>query len=154
MTFAGCFEGAIAQTDEDMRSYSTVSGTASSMMGSETGWSAEPHASWQFLRQWMQLDLGEVVLVAGTVAQGRGVHDQYVSKYVVKRSVDGSNWLDVPGQFSVAVNGTTENLFARALYTQHIRLIVLEWEGYISMRADALLCYGSRAPTTAPTRGV
>ena len=143
----------LAHTSEDMRSYSSVSGTAQSMIGSSAAWSAEPHASWQWMRQWLQLDLGSVELVSGTVVQ-RGIENyQYVSKYVVKHSTDGSSWIDIAGEYSSVSNGTSTNLYESAQYAQHVRLIVIEWEGHISMRADAMLCHASSAPTRAPTRG-
>ena len=42
--------------------------------------------------QWIQVDLGFVMIVSGIVLQGREGRVQYVTKYKVRYSDDGSSW--------------------------------------------------------------
>lgn len=47
--------------------------------------------------QWIKVDLGGWRLIAGVVTQGRGSRgiDQWITKYKIQHSADGSSWVDV-----------------------------------------------------------
>ena len=49
------------------------------------------------INQWLQVNFIEPRLVTAVETQGRGDYDQWVTRYVVKHSVDGINWYIVDG---------------------------------------------------------
>ena len=47
------------------------------------------------VNQWIQVDFGIMQSVSGTVIQGRPNYDQWVTKYNVQYSTDGTTWQNV-----------------------------------------------------------
>ncbi|XP_019619698.1 PREDICTED: lactadherin-like, partial [Branchiostoma belcheri] len=43
--------------------------------------------------EWLQVDLGEMKTVTGTIIQGRSSADQWVTSYKLQYSLDGLNWI-------------------------------------------------------------
>ena len=44
------------------------------------------------LDQWIQVQFRTMTTVSGIILQGRGDHNQWVTKYKVQYSIDGVNW--------------------------------------------------------------
>lgn len=142
---------AIPSTPETSRTYSSVlnndaigTGHARSALDSPQAWSANLNAA----GQWLQFDLGAKHAVQGVVVQNDVNH--WVSRYIVKYSVDHVSWAQVAGQFTCggARSVRTESIFPAAVPARYVRLTVLEWFGRISMRADAILDCGTLQQTT------
>ena len=143
-----------AGVPEDKRSYSSVksddeigTGYARSTIDSAKAWSAKTKKE----GEWIQLDLGQEEVVIGTAIQGRVDSDQYVLEYTVSTSVDGTEWVEVPGVYNGDLRDIiTENLFSdsTSVYARYVRLIVKSWNKNISLRADVLIVGGTGTPAS------
>jgi len=94
--------------------------------------------------QWMQIDMGEVLTVAGTIVQNRKDYPgQYVKTYTVKTSLDGKNFEAVSGGAYEGKKGTAKNLFHSGgkRKARYVRFTVQTWDAkqHPSMRADVLV---------------
>ena len=58
-----------------------------------------PNNPWR-VNQYLQIDLGPHTVVHGVATQGKATADQYVTKYILRYSDDGTSWTDY------GVNGT------------------------------------------------
>merc|ERR1719331_1944312 len=88
----------------------------------------------------MQIDMGQVLTVAGTVLQGRKDLNQYVSTYTVATSVDGKNFTNVTGEYN-GKRGTVKNLFTdgSTIKARYVRIYVKTFESHPSTRAAVLV---------------
>lgn len=119
------------------------SGHARSTVDSSQAWSAKRNQA----GEWLQIDLGTKQEVVGTVIQGRADYDQWVSKYQVEYSIDGSMWWAVRDNNSSICHfkGTSDrsskvrNFFPSPVFAQYIRFVVQDWFKHISMRAGVLV---------------
>jgi len=101
--------------------------------------------------QYMEIDTIELVKVAGIRTQGRGGTDQFVREFRVEyRSETGGFPVAVPGTFSMTTSSEKEHLFAAPVYARHIRIIVLQWNVHISMRAALVV----KICTSCPAGGI
>jgi len=139
----GCTSKMVTNPSESKRMYSSVyannakgTGHARSMLNSAQGWSAKKNSA----GQWMQIDLGKVKSVAGTVIEPRVGNGQYVTAYTVKYSTDGRRWHAVAGTYYGRKGRKVTSLFPKKVTARYVRLIVQKWQGHISMRADAVIC--------------
>ena len=141
-----------AGVPENKRTYSSVvgnnaigTGHARSTIDSPQGWSAKTNAA----GQWVQMDLGSVWYVAGTVIQPRVGNTQYVTEYTVQTSVDEKDWKTMAGTYKGDKSSTTENMFSNGVYVnaRYVRIVVKKWGGHISLRADVLIAVGSGIAT-------
>merc|ERR1719181_799141 len=147
-----------ANTPENKRTYSSIwsndkigTGHARSMINSPQGWSAQHNKA----GQWMQMDLGTVRRVVGTVIQPRADAGQYVTSYTVSTSVDGKSWAAQPGVYTGHSKQIRENRFPDGVRpsARFVRVIVKTWNSHISLRADVLVGSGTvSAPTTKIVR--
>ena len=137
-----------AGVPENKRTYSSVynndkigTGHARSIINSAQGWSAAANKA----GEWIQLDLGKVQMVAGTVIQPRGTNYQYVTEYTVSTSVDGNSWTSVPGVHQGHATELKEVRFPNGavVRARYVRLIVKAWVGHVSLRADVLIVPGA-----------
>ena len=133
-----------AGVPEDMRSYSSVhandaigTGHARSEINSDQAWSAGTNEA----GEWLQMDLGEVKTVVGTVIQPRSTNYQYVTSYTVSTSEDGNTWKEVSGDYDGHGSELNENIFSdgSSVQARYVRMIVQTWTSHISMRADVLV---------------
>jgi len=142
----------VVNPDDSKRSYSSVWGGFNdphhkrSMLNSPQAWSAAKNQA----NEWMQMDLGAVHDVMGLVTQGRKVgnhHHQRVKTVVVRHSIDGHTWADVPGgPFPAgALDEGLRVFFDSRVKARWIRIVVKEWEHHISMRA-AVLVHNAQSP--------
>ena len=156
---------------ETARSYSSVygddkagNGCARSMLDSEQGWSAATSA----VGQWMQIDLGTPRQVVGLKLQGRAHNPQHVTGFTVAYSMDGVSFTSFPIDFTVDFRKAAidDNAVATILFhsadlgpaefaeysqvtARHVRIVVNEWEEWVSMRAGVLTEQG-RAGSSPP----
>ena len=88
----------------------------------------------------MQIDMGQVLTVAGTVVQGRKDLAQYVKTYTVATSVDGKNFTNATGTYN-GQRGTVKNLFTdrTTIKARYVRIYVKTFESHPSMRAAVLV---------------
>eukprot|EP00397_Hematodinium_sp_SG-2012_P014823 GEMP01015082.1.p1 GENE.GEMP01015082.1~~GEMP01015082.1.p1 ORF type:complete len:691 (+),score=70.27 GEMP01015082.1:261-2333(+) len=137
----------VVNPGEHMRNYSSVWGRddkgvghARSMLNSAQAWSAERNDKDQYL----ELNLGKVMKVYGTVVQGRAgsSNGQAVTMYRVEYSNDGMSWHAIQGTFDGVLGDTNRetNFFPSSVLARNIKLIVLEWAEHISMRAGVIAC--------------
>ena len=91
----------------------------------------------------MQIDMGQVLTVAGTVVQGRRDFAQYVKTYTVATSVYGKNFTNVTGDYN-GKRGTVKNLFTdgATIKARYVRFYVKTFYQHPSMRADILVTEG------------
>ena len=92
----------------------------------------------------MQIDMGEVLTVAGTIVQNRKDYPgQHVKTYTVKTSLDGKNFEAVSGGAYEGKKGTAKNLFHSGgkRKARYVRFTVQTWDAkqHPSMRADVLV---------------
>merc|ERR1719331_3651573 len=113
-------------------------GHGRSCLNGPQGWSALHKKA----GEWMQIDMGQVCTVAGTVVQHRKDYSpvQYVKTYTVATSVDGKNFTNVTGTYN-GKNGTVKNQFVSGgtVKARYVRLYVKSWQLHPSMRADVLI---------------
>ena len=143
--------GATLNPPEEKRSYSSIfeenaigKGHARSMLDSPQAWSArhnDPH-------QWMTLDAGEILDLAGVIvaARGHSCEDQHVTELNIDSSDDGEVWVPVDNGriFETKLKGgdgalRRELRFDRRLRARHVRLRVVAWGRHISLRSGLLL---------------
>ena len=96
--------------------------------------------------QWMQIDMGEVLTVAGTIVQNRKDYPgQYVKTYTVKTSLDGKTFTGTTDgkAYEGKYKGTAKNLFHSGgkRKARYVRFTVQTWDAkqHPSMRADVLV---------------
>lgn len=119
------------------------------MLGSAQAWSAKHNR----IGEWLGLDLQASRLVRGTVVQRRGSsygRDQWIKRYTVKYGTDRQSWTQVPGVFTGVgtSDAKAEGIFPAVVTARYLRLVVLDWNVHISMRADALLTCSTCNATT------
>ena len=139
-------ENFIAHTPEDKRTYSSVkiddkpgTGHAQSALNGPQGWSISS-SKLEADDEWIQLDLGETKLVAGTAIQPRADNNEHVTSYTVSYSLDGADWTDIDDIFHGTETGIAMNTFSAPVLAKYVRLWPRTGVEWISMRADALLC--------------
>jgi len=129
--------------DEHARSYSSVynndaigTNHARSTINSPQAWSAKNNKT----GEWMQIDMGRVLTVAGTAVQGRRGNSQYLKTYTVATSLDGTNFQSVGGVYNGGA-GLAKNLFESGgkRKARYVRIYVRTWHGHASARADVLI---------------
>jgi cysteine-rich repeat protein len=107
---------------------------------------------------WWQMDLGSPQPVAGAVTQGRNDAAQWVTRYQVAYSNDGTNFTLVEGGRFFTGNNSSgpTRVFNRwaAITARYWRIIPQEYYGHMSMRADFFAPrygYGATLPDSAFT---
>ena len=118
-------------------------------LNGKQGWSAGANDQ----NQWLELDLGLIMPVAGVMTQGRRTtsiyyananSDQWVTKYKVSVSQDGNSWQPVDGgrEFDGNNDGEThvKRLFASTVQARYVRIMPTAWQNHITMRAAAVVC--------------
>eukprot|EP00058_Branchiostoma_floridae_P027369 XP_002612860.1 hypothetical protein BRAFLDRAFT_67190 [Branchiostoma floridae] len=113
------------------------------------------HGAWapqtSVIGQWLQVDLGVLKRVTGTVIQGRHTTyhgEQFVTSYKLQYSADGSSWTtyaNSDGSDKVFAGNTdihtpVTNLLDNPVDARYVRFVVQSWNTYISMRVDVLGC--------------
>ena len=97
----------------------------------------------QFNKAWLNFDLGEVRTVSSVITTGRPGHNQWVKKYTISVSDDGSTFIDAPcldKDSNGYCNGNTDmttqvtNVLAGTTKARYVRLNVKENNGYSSLR--------------------
>ncbi len=91
--------------------------------------------------QWIQVTSFSPKCWTGVTTQGRGDYNQWVTKYTVQSSLDGSNWYFVDN--AKVFNGNTDRTtkvsqnFSQPVYARSIRIYPHEWVGWTSLRFEA-----------------
>lgn len=96
--------------------------------------------------QWVQYDFKKPMWITGVQTRGRVRHDQWVKKYKIRYSEDGSDtWTTIDQDFVGNRNRDTiqENRFAPIKATK-IRLVPTQWHHHISLRLDFIGCDGEK----------
>ena len=141
--------GTTLNPSEESRYYSSVwdvnaigTGHARSMLDSGQAWSAGRNDA----HQWMVIDAGEPLDLAGVVVSARGhsCEDQHVTSLRIDTSDDNEVWAPVGSVFETGLKSRggalrRELRFDRPLRARYVRLRVVAWEGHISLRAGLLL---------------
>ncbi|XP_033113012.1 C-type mannose receptor 2-like [Anneissia japonica] len=101
--------------------------------------------------QWIQADLGFLLMVTGTITQGRDAGmGQWVTSYKVHYSLDGDQFGTIEnasGQVAVFTgnsdgNTAVTNMFHIPVYAQYIRIHPMSWIHHICMRFEVIGCSG------------
>jgi len=93
--------------------------------------------------QYMDIDVGNPMYIVGLITQGRGSSwsQQWVKEFRLEYRLDntvGSNVV-LPGTFLRTSTVKGEHIFTTPIYARYIRIIVLDWNSYISMRAALIV---------------
>ncbi|KAI8498837.1 hypothetical protein Bbelb_232900 [Branchiostoma belcheri] len=97
--------------------------------------------------EWLQVDLGGMNLITGTISQGSG-EDYWVRSYKLRFSADRTTWTtyaDSDG-FDKVFKGNTDrdthvtNLLDYPIYARYVRFVVQSWQDHIGMRVEILGC--------------
>ncbi|KAI8507654.1 hypothetical protein Bbelb_150340, partial [Branchiostoma belcheri] len=97
--------------------------------------------------EWLQVDLGGMNLITGTIIQGSG-DDFWVRSYKLRYCADGTTWTtyaDSDGFIKVFKGNTDRktpvtNLLDYPIYARYVRFVVQLWQQHISMRVEILGC--------------
>ena len=109
-------------------------------MDSLSAWSAKQNKD----GAWLQIDAGRLVTVRGVVTQGRANWDQWVTKYSVQTSTDGSTWTQAQRFNNGNTNRNTkvQHELSKPVRARYVRFVVHAWHGHCSMRAGLRTCAG------------
>ena len=144
-----CIE-TVLSTPNSRRSSSGVTGTTvpgtdtpgngfnRGRLDSPAAWSAWP-ANYT---DWYQLDNGVEARISGVAIKGRATANEWVTKFSVKSSSNGSTWVNVDGG-KVFTGNTDRNTqvnvkFDTPVNTRYIRIYPKAISGYMSLRADLI----------------
>ncbi|KAI8487880.1 hypothetical protein Bbelb_343280 [Branchiostoma belcheri] len=119
-------------------------------------WSVRTNA----IGEWLQVDLGEMKTVTGTIIQGRYHNaDQWVTSYKLQYSVDGLSWMKYassdgseevfPG--NTDRNTPVTNLLDSPTDARFVRFLPQTWHLHMSMRVEVLGCSVNATVTTRRT---
>ncbi|XP_019639599.1 PREDICTED: uncharacterized protein LOC109481455 [Branchiostoma belcheri] len=107
--------------------------------------------------QWLQVDLGEMKRVTGTIIQGqqRGA-ERWVTSYKIRYSADQTVWTTYAGSdgSDMVFPGNTDtntpvtNLQDNPIAARYVRFYPQTWHNYIAMRVEILGCSNTRIPKT------
>ena len=145
---ASLLDEVILDPPELNRSYSTVhqdsppgTGYAQSRLTSNDAWLAARLQDNTFAAgQWMQIDLGAVLVVSGVVTMGRKHADWYMARNLtVSTSTDGASFSAVPGTFeNLHGNLRTVSRFA-PIAARFVRFLILDYFFWPSLRAGVVV---------------
>lgn len=129
---------------ESLRSYSSVlndsapgTGNAQSQLQVKAAWLSKVDEPGEY----MIMDMGQETSIKGVITQARGNKSyNYVTEFAVQTSLDGKQWSNVSGTFENTPEGFTENFFPGETKTRYMKLVVVDWNAKIAMRAGAILC--------------
>ncbi|XP_035682889.1 lactadherin-like [Branchiostoma floridae] len=98
--------------------------------------------------EWLQVDLGEMKRVMGTIIQGRHTADQWVTSYKLQHSTDGICWttyagcdgleMIFPGNVDRSLPVT--NLLDNPVDARYVRFLPQSWNHYIALRVEIAGC--------------
>ncbi|KAI8490945.1 hypothetical protein Bbelb_313640 [Branchiostoma belcheri] len=98
---------------------------------------------------WLQVDLGEMKRVKGTIIQGRQRGSQeWVTSYKLQYSANGKAWTTYAGSDgsdmvftgNTDTNTAVKNLLDNPVDARYVRLYPLSWNNHMSMRMEILGC--------------
>jgi len=135
-----CASEIVLDPPEGSRSYSSVygrdpigTGHARSTLSSEQAWSPGSKDA-----QWMEIALDSKVQLLGVkVLPRHDQHWQYVTKFKLQLSADGSAFYDV-GEYQSDTG--TFSVYFQPVLAKYIKFFPLEENNYPSMRAGLLVC--------------
>ncbi|XP_078603365.1 CUB and sushi domain-containing protein 3-like [Branchiostoma floridae x Branchiostoma japonicum] len=99
--------------------------------------------------EWLQVDLGEINRVTGTIIQGRDDHyNQWVTSYKLQYSIDGISLTTYAGNDGPEKvfpgnddrSTTVTNLLDTPVDARYVRFLPQSWHGHMSMRVEILGC--------------
>ncbi|XP_019624412.1 PREDICTED: lactadherin-like, partial [Branchiostoma belcheri] len=111
----------------------------------EGAWSVSSNT----IGEWLQVDLGEMTTVTGTIIQGRyHGNGDWVTSYKLQYSVDGLSWMtyaNSEGSEEVFPGNTDRNtpvtnLLDSPTDARYVRFLPQSWHGWMSMRVEVLGC--------------
>ncbi|XP_072025091.1 uncharacterized protein [Amphiura filiformis] len=108
------------------------------------GWVADMVDS----NQWLQISLYRQTRIGGVIMQGRQDKNEWVTRYKVSSSLDGSLWEYVTDEHGAdeVFEGSWDrdthavHLFHSLVEAQYVRIIPVEWNSHISLRLEILGC--------------
>ncbi|XP_019622320.1 PREDICTED: lactadherin-like [Branchiostoma belcheri] len=118
------------------------------------GWAATT----SIIGQWLQVDLGEMKRVTGTIIQGRNRDEQWVTSYKLRYSADGTVWTTYAGSDgsdmvfpgNADMNTPVTNLLDNPIAARYVRFYPQTWHIHMSMRVEILGC-STDIRITSPT---
>ncbi|KAI8481126.1 Retinoschisin [Branchiostoma belcheri] len=98
--------------------------------------------------EWLQVDLGGMKSITGTIIQGQDHGDSWVTSYKLHYSADGTSsttYTDSDGLEKVFVGNTdtntpVTNLLESPIDARYVRFVVQSWHRWIGMRAEIVGC--------------
>ncbi|KAI8493818.1 hypothetical protein Bbelb_281650 [Branchiostoma belcheri] len=107
--------------------------------------------------EWLQVDLGGMESIMGTIIQGQDHGDSWVTSYKLHYSADGTSsttYTDSDG-FEKVFTGNTDantpvtNILDYPIDARYVRFVVQSWHRWIGMRAEILGCENDRPKYTS-----
>ena len=102
--------------------------------------------------QWMEIDAGEPMHVVGIISQGRGAGiAQWITQFTVEYRLGDSLGANVAltGTFSMTDGSKKVHVFPVPIYARYVRIVVMKWNGHISMRGGLLVKSCASCPSKA-----
>eukprot|EP00058_Branchiostoma_floridae_P012572 XP_002598060.1 hypothetical protein BRAFLDRAFT_85725 [Branchiostoma floridae] len=109
--------------------------------------------------EWLQVDLGEMKDVKGTITQGRPSSDRWVTSYKLQYSTDETTWTTYAGTdgSEKVFPGNTDrdtpvtNLLVNPIGARYVRFLPQTWNMWPYLRVEILGCAAVTPTTTSPT---
>ncbi|XP_035669024.1 uncharacterized protein LOC118411098 [Branchiostoma floridae] len=121
------------------------------LVGSGGAWAPR----YTFNGQWMEVDLGEMKRVTGTIIQGRHNENQWVTLYHLQYSTNRAIWTTYAGidgsqkEFPGNRHATT-NMLENPVDARYVRFVVRSYGWKVGMRVEILGCNTSNVDRTLP----
>ncbi|XP_035669874.1 EGF-like repeat and discoidin I-like domain-containing protein 3 [Branchiostoma floridae] len=107
--------------------------------------------------RWLQVDLGDIKHITGTISQGRHWnHAQWVTSYKLQYSTDATRWtiysdsdgLDKVFRGNMDMRTPVTNMLCEPIEARYVRFLPQTWDGGQAMRVEILGCgtYTCRNP--------
>lgn len=139
--------------DNKNNCYGPAGDHLSSMLDTPQGWSAPNNTAIDnnLEKEWVEMNLGSVMSVAGVVTQSRGnglpgagnASNQMVSEYQVQWSTDKNKWENVDNSKKFTGNTVSNkkvgNVFSIPVLAQYIRILPTKYISWTSLRAAVLI---------------
>ena len=144
----------VPEGNRTFSSHFTTDNLQYSQLSSSTSWASSSATTGGFV----EMDLGSNYMVSGVVTAGRNTTytTQYVTSIKVETSLDGSTWTTILEDATANDAPLTEvtNKFPNVVSARHVKITVLTYNSYPSMRCGVLYQDLSSQPPTITTQSL
>ncbi|XP_066270083.1 uncharacterized protein [Branchiostoma lanceolatum] len=109
-------------------------------------------SKYRTIGEWLQVDLGELKRVMGTIIQSRATYASWVTSFKLQYSTDRITWTTCAGSDGSEIvfpgnaerNTPVTNLLNYPVDARYVRFLPQTWTGDIAMRVEIVGCNSSR----------